>query len=101
MKKEHRFTEGEKVYWNAGWNNHLTWPTQQDYYDHPEDGKPFGWMLRGPYDFGYYSQTEGKVILYEEGCKNMQDSFCVFEDYVITEKEYRYVRGIEKWEDVK
>ena len=29
------------------------------------------------YDFGYYSQSEDKVVLYEEGCRNMQDSFVV------------------------
>lgn len=29
------------------------------------------------YDFAYYSQTEGKCVLYEEGCQNMQDSFAV------------------------
>ena len=87
MEKQ-RFIEGEKVYWNAGWNDHPTWKTQQDYYDNPDEGKPFGWMLRGPYDFGYYSQTEGKVILYYEGERNMQDSFCVSECYVIKESEY-------------
>lgn len=27
------------------------------------------------YDFGYYSQSEGKCILYNEGERNMQDSF--------------------------
>lgn len=69
--EEQRFNEGEKVYWNAGWNAHAGI-----------------WMIRGPYDFGYYSATEGKVILYEEGCKNMQDSFCVSENYVIKESEY-------------
>jgi len=86
-KEEQRFKPGDKVYWNAGWNEHLTYDTQQDYYDHPEKGKPFGWMIRGPFDFAYYSATEGKVILYEEGCRNMQDSFCVSECYVIHAKD--------------
>ena len=44
-------------------------------------------MIRGPYDFGYYSATEGKVILYYEGERNMQDSFCVSECYVIHAKD--------------
>lgn len=29
------------------------------------------------YDFGYYSQTYGKCVIYIEGCKNMQDSYAV------------------------
>lgn len=29
------------------------------------------------YDFGYYSQTEGVAVIYEEGEKNMQDSYAV------------------------
>ena len=29
------------------------------------------------YDFGYYSQTKGKCIIYIEGERNMQDSYCV------------------------
>lgn len=29
------------------------------------------------FDFGYYSQSKGKVVIYEEGCKNMQDSYAV------------------------
>jgi hypothetical protein len=29
------------------------------------------------YDFGYYSQSPGKVVLYEEGARNMQDSISV------------------------
>jgi len=29
------------------------------------------------YDFGYYSQTKGKVVIYEEGERNMQDSIVV------------------------
>jgi len=89
--EEKRFKEGDKVYWNAGWNNSPS-------YAYGGTTPPYGWMLRGPYDFGYYSQTEGKVILYEEGERSMQDSFCVSECYVISEREYRYVRGIEKWE---
>lgn len=73
-----RFKEGEKVYWNAGWNEHLNHKTK----------KPVGWMIRGPYDFGYYSAVDGMVILYEEGERNMQDSFAVSENYVIKESEY-------------
>lgn len=35
-------------------------------------------LFRGkPYDFGYYSTTQFIVILYEPGCRNMQDSFAV------------------------
>jgi hypothetical protein len=29
------------------------------------------------YDFGYYSQVKGTVVIYEEGCRNMQDSLAV------------------------
>ena len=29
------------------------------------------------YDFGYYSQTKGKAVIYERGCCNMQDSYAV------------------------
>ena len=29
------------------------------------------------YDFGYYSATKGKVVIYEEGEKNMQDAIAV------------------------
>ena len=29
------------------------------------------------YDFGYYSQVEGKAVIYEEGECNMQDSYAV------------------------
>lgn len=29
------------------------------------------------YDFGYYSQTEGKVVIYDEGECSMQDSYAV------------------------
>ena len=73
-----RFEEGEKVYWNAGWNKNINHTT----------GRPVGWMIRGPYDFGYYSATMGKVVLYEEGERSMQDSFVVSVDYVIKEEEY-------------
>lgn len=76
MEKQ-RFVDEDKVYWNAGWNSHL---------DH-RTGKPVGWMIRGPYYFGYYSKTDGKVILFEEAGRNMQDSFCVLECYVIKESE--------------
>lgn len=76
MEKQ-RFDEEDKVYWNAGWNSHL---------DH-RTGKPVGWMIRGPYDFGFYSVDDGKVVLFEEGERNMQDCFCVSECYVIKESE--------------
>jgi len=29
------------------------------------------------YDFGYFSKTEGRCVIYEEGERNMQDSYCV------------------------
>ncbi len=29
------------------------------------------------YDFGYYSQVDGKAVIYEEGECNMQDSYAV------------------------
>lgn len=29
------------------------------------------------YTFAYYSQVEGKAVIYEMGCHNMQDSFAV------------------------
>ena len=29
------------------------------------------------YDFGYYSNTEGKCVIYEEGEHSMQDSYAV------------------------
>jgi len=29
------------------------------------------------YDFAYYSKTEGTVIIYKQGCRNMQDSYAV------------------------
>ena len=84
---EQRFEEGDKVYWNAGWNEHHTYDSKVDHRDNDGPLIEVGWMIRGPYDFGYYSQSEGKVILYEEGCRNMQDSFCVSECYVIHEKD--------------
>lgn len=34
------------------------------------------------YDFGYYSAQDGYVVLYEEGERNMQDSFAVRESEV-------------------
>lgn len=34
-----------------------------------------------PFDFGYVSQT-GRLVLYEEGERNMQDSFAVPPDLV-------------------
>lgn len=37
------------------------------------------WKDKEKYDFGYYSQTPGNVILYKEGERNMQDSVCVYE----------------------
>lgn len=77
-----RFKEGEKVYWNAGWNSNRKFDKQE----------AVGWMIRGPYDFGYYSGIKGTVILYEEGCRNMQDSFAVSEDYIIKEEEYEEIK---------
>lgn len=47
---------GTKVVHKYGFNNVLQ--------------KPFEFI----YEFGYYSATEGKCILYLCGCKNMQDS---------------------------
>jgi hypothetical protein len=82
-----RFKEGDKVYWNAGWNHHDNWLSPEHRWS-GESANPVGWMIRGPYDFGYYSQSNGKVILYEEGECNMQDSFCVSECYVIPAKDY-------------
>lgn len=29
------------------------------------------------YEFGYYSQTTGRIVIYEIGCCNMQDSYAV------------------------
>ena len=29
------------------------------------------------YDFGYYSAVEGHCVIYEEGERNMQDSYAV------------------------
>ena len=49
----HRYTEGEKVIFNGD-----------------------------TYDFGYYSATPGYVVLYEEGERNMQDSFAILEDKI-------------------
>ncbi len=88
MERNFRFEEGEKVYWNAGWNEHSTYDSKVDHRDNGGPLIPVGWMIRGPYDFGYYSKTNGKVILYEEGECNMQDSFCVFDCYVIKAEEY-------------
>ena len=34
------------------------------------------------YDFGYYSQVEGMVVLYEEGECSMQDSFATKENNI-------------------
>jgi len=87
MEKERRFKEGDKVYWNAGWNHFSTYNSKIDNRDNGGPLLPVGWMIRGPYDFGYYSKIEGKVILYEEGERNMQDSFCVSECYVILAKD--------------
>ena len=89
---EPKFKKDDKVYWNAGWNDNLHHENMADYWDHPENAKSYGWMLRGPYDFGYYSATPGNVILYKEGERSMQDSFCVDEDYVISEKEYNQIK---------
>lgn len=35
------------------------------------------------YDFGYYSQEKGVIVIYEEGCRNMQDSYAVDEDKLL------------------
>ena len=66
MKSKTKFNEGDKVEWNAGYNSNISVLTN----------KPVGDMWR-EYDFGYYSATEGKAVLYEVGCRNMQDSICV------------------------
>ena len=87
-----RFKEGDKVYWNAGWNEHAHYENPEDYWKPEVKGKPYGWMLRGPYDFGYYSAKDDMVILYNEGERSMQDAICVSECYVITEKEYNQIK---------
>ena len=51
-----KMKDGTKVVHKYGFNNVLQ--------------KPFEFI----YEFGYYSATEGKCILYLCGCKNMQDS---------------------------
>jgi hypothetical protein len=38
------------------------------------------------YDFGYYSQTDGYVVIYEEGECNMQDSIAVPESEIRSAK---------------
>lgn len=37
---------------------------------------------REVYEFGYYSQAEGKCIVYKEGERNFQDSFCLELDQI-------------------
>ena len=54
--KRRYIKEGTKVVHKYGFNDVLQ--------------KPFEFI----YDFGYYSATEGKCILYVCGCRNMQDS---------------------------
>lgn len=88
-----RFKKGEKVYWNAGWNENLKYDFS-GYTSEKKNEKAVGWMIRGPYDFGYYSVSQGKVILYKEGESSMQDSFCVPECYVISEKEFKQTIGL-------
>jgi len=86
---EKRFIAGDKVYWNAGWNHHDHWKDSYDK-DSGREPTPVGWMIRGPFDFAYYSATEGTVVLYEEGERSMQDSFAVSEKYVIPAKDYKH-----------
>ena len=41
------------------------------------------------YDFGYFSKEKGFVVIYEEGCRNMQDSFAVpLKDITRAKKQY-------------
>lgn len=39
------------------------------------------------YDFAYYSASKGKAIIYETGCCNMQDSYCVDIDKLVRTSE--------------
>ena len=73
MKEIEGVNAGTKVVHKFGFNDVLQ--------------KPFEFI----YEFGYYSQTEGKCILYLCGCCNMQDSHVADIDNV----------RIANWHDLK